>query len=71
MNPKVVQIMRDYVTIIEDCGLVAGSVARDREYMQLLLDANFRFISYRVDCAILRDGLETALGWYAEFSKDR
>lgn len=71
MNPKVVHIMRDYVTLIEDCGLVAGSVARDREYMQLLLDAKFRFISYRVDCAILRDGLETALGWYAELSKDR
>jgi hypothetical protein len=57
--------------LIEDNGLVAGSVARDREYMELLLDAGFRFVSYRVDCAILRDGLETARGWYTELSKGR
>ncbi len=68
MNPKVLQIMRDYVKLIEDCGLAAGSVARDKEYMELLLDAGFRFVSYRVDCAILRDGLEAALGWYHELS---
>jgi 4-hydroxy-2-oxoheptanedioate aldolase len=71
MNPKVLRIMRDYVKLIEDCGLAAGSVARDREYMEILLDAGFRFISYRVDSAILRDGLESALGWYQELSKDR
>lgn len=71
MNPKVVRIMRDYVKLIEDCGLAAGSVARDREYMELLLDAGFRFVSYRVDCAILKDGLESALGWYQELSKGR
>ena len=69
MHPKVLRIMRDYVKIIEDCGLAAGSVARDREYMELLLDAGFRFVSYRVDCAIIRDGLETALGWYRDLSR--
>lgn len=71
MNPKVLKIMRDYVTLIEECGLAAGSVARDREYMELLLDAGFRFVSYRVDCAILKDGLDTALGWYQDLSKGR
>jgi len=69
MNSKVVKIMRDYVKLIEDHGLAAGSVARDREYMELLIDAKFRFISYRVDCAILRDGLQSAFGWYQELSK--
>jgi len=69
MNPKVVGMMRDYVKVIEDHGLVAGSVARDREYMELLIDADFRFISYLVDCAILREGYESALGWYQELCK--
>ncbi|EFA74432.1 HpcH/HpaI aldolase/citrate lyase-Cytidylyltransferase family protein [Raphidiopsis brookii D9] len=70
-NTKVLRIMRDYVKLIEDCGLAAGSVARDPKYIELLLDAGFRFVSYRVDCAILRDGLESAVGWYQELSKKR
>lgn len=70
MHPKVLQIMRDYVNIIEESGLVAGSVARDREYMKLLIDAGFKFISYRVDCAILKDGLDVAHSWYEDISKE-
>ena len=58
MHPNVVKSLREYVSQIEDSGLVAGSVARDQEYMELLIDSKFRFISYLVDCAILREGYE-------------
>ncbi|MBX7148115.1 hypothetical protein K1X76_03445 [bacterium] len=68
-HPKVLGALRDQVSIIESHGLVAGSVARDKEYLKLLLDSGFRFVSYRCDSAVLRDGFETALGWYHEFSK--
>jgi hypothetical protein len=58
------------VQVIEDAGLVAGSVARDREYIQLLWDAGFRFISYRNDATLLRDALAEAVGWYGEIRGD-
>ena len=70
-HPKVLNIMRDYVKVIEDAGLAAGSVARDRDYMELLLDAGFRFVSYRVDSAVMREGFETALGWYQDLTRGR
>lgn len=63
-HSKVVQAVRDCVARIEAHGIAAGSVARSRDYLELLLDAGFRFISYRVDSAILRDGFETARRWY-------
>lgn len=63
-HPEVVKVVRECVQTIEARGLAAGSVARDRDYLRLLFEAGFRFISYRVDCAILRDGFETARHWY-------
>jgi 2-keto-3-deoxy-L-rhamnonate aldolase RhmA len=60
--------MRDSVARIERHGLVAGSVARDRDYLHLLWDAGFRFLSYRNDAALLRDALATAHGWYGELA---
>jgi 4-hydroxy-2-oxoheptanedioate aldolase len=65
-NPKVVKVVRDCVQMIVSKGLVAGSVARDKDYLRLLYDAGFKFIAYRVDCAILREGFETARNWYQE-----
>lgn len=65
-HPKVVKTVRECVRTIEAHNLVAGSVARDRDYLQLLYEAGFRFLSYRVDCAVLRDGFETARHWYEE-----
>lgn len=68
-HPKVIKVVRDCVGIIESKGLVAGSVARDRDYLKLLFESGFRFISYRVDCAILHEGFETAKTWYQELMK--
>ncbi len=65
-HPQVVKIVRDCAQLINDKGLVAGSVARDREYIDLLVDSGFRFISYRVDAAVLREGYETAYDWFRE-----
>lgn len=67
-DPRVLNVVRDCVGLIESEGLVAGSVARSREYIRILFDAGFRFISYRNDTAVLRDGLCTALGWYTELN---
>lgn len=65
-HPKVLKLVKECVKIIESKGLAAGSVARDRDYIKILFEAGFRFISYRVDCAILRDGLAAARRWYEE-----
>jgi 4-hydroxy-2-oxoheptanedioate aldolase len=65
-HPKVIKMVRDCVRIIESAGLAAGSVAPDRAYLKLLHEAGFRFLSYRVDAAVLREGFETARGWYEE-----
>lgn len=65
-HPKVIKAVQESVAKIEAHGLAAGSVARDKEYLKLLYDAGFRFISYLVDCAVLREGFETARRWYEE-----
>ena len=65
-DPKVIEVVKECVRTIESKGIVAGSVARDKDYLHLLFDAGFRFISYRVDCAIIREGFEEARNWYQE-----
>ncbi len=70
-HPKVIRIVRDCVKMINDKGIIAGSVARDRDYIQLLVETGFRFISYRVDAAVLREGFESAQGWFLESLRGR
>ena len=65
-DPRVLEVVRGAVRTIEERGLAAGAVARDREHLRLLLDAGFRYLSYLVDTAIIREGFETALGWHRE-----
>jgi 2-keto-3-deoxy-L-rhamnonate aldolase RhmA len=65
-DPRVLEVVRTAVQTIEERGLAAGAVARDREHLRLLLDAGFRYISYLVDTAIIRAGFETGLGWHRE-----
>lgn len=67
-NPEVIKVVRECVKIITSKGLVAGSVAMDRDYLKLLIESGFRFISYRLDCAILLEGFETAREWYKELT---
>jgi 4-hydroxy-2-oxoheptanedioate aldolase len=65
-NPKVIKIVRDCVRVINEKGLIAGSVARDKNYLNILAESGFRFISYRADSAVLRDGFEIAREWFNE-----
>lgn len=65
-DERVLEIVRGAVRTIEAHGLAPGAVARDREHLRLLLRLGFRYISYLVDTAILREGFETARGWYDE-----
>jgi 4-hydroxy-2-oxoheptanedioate aldolase len=65
-NPKVIKIVHDCVKMINEKGIIAGSVAPDRGYIQLLADSGFKFISYRTDSAVLREGFEEAQRWYQE-----
>src|SRR5207253_10710055 len=67
-HPKVVEAVQRSVAQIQQHGLAAGSVASDHEYLKLLYDSGFRFLSYLVDCAILRGGCETARGWYEDLA---
>lgn len=68
-HPRVVEAVRDAVATVEAAGPAVGSVAPDREYLELLATAGVRFLSYRVDSAILRDGLRTARQWYEELPR--
>jgi 4-hydroxy-2-oxoheptanedioate aldolase len=70
-DPRVLNMLRECAAAVNKKGLVAGSVARDRNYIRVMYEAGFRFISYRVDCAILRDGFRTALGWYREIAETK
>lgn len=65
-HPKVLKAVRECVSRIEAHGAIAGSVARDLGYLELLVDVGFRFLSYSVDAAILRGGVEKARLAYDE-----
>jgi 4-hydroxy-2-oxoheptanedioate aldolase len=65
-DERVLEIVRGAVETIDAQGLAAGAVARDREHLQLLISLGFRYISYLVDVAIIREGFETARGWHEE-----
>ena len=52
-HPKVKDLLSKCVKIINDNGLIAGSVARNEEYLELLIRLGFKFISYRNDTSVL------------------
>ncbi|MBN4056225.1 hypothetical protein JYT20_00730 [Rhodothermus sp. AH-315-K08] len=64
-HPRVTSLLRDAVQLAEENGKAAGSVARDREYLNLMLSMGFRFISYRNDSFVLREGLSEAQSWFS------
>lgn len=66
-HPKVKKLLKECVKITEGNGIVAGSVARDKEYLSMMIDLGFRFISYKNDSFVLREGLETSRRWCDEF----
>tara|TARA_B100000315_G_scaffold245822_1_gene272322 strand:- start:191 stop:976 length:786 start_codon:yes stop_codon:yes gene_type:complete len=69
-NKKVINLIKDLVKMIESHGVVAGSIAPDREYIKFLIESGFRFISYRADSAVLLDGFSTANSWFQKIIND-
>lgn len=65
-HPKVMDAIQTCVALIRSKGLVAGSVAPNRDYLRMLYDAGFLFISYRADSTILSEGIKMAGSWYRE-----
>mgnify|MGYP000928870681 CR=1 FL=1 len=59
-HPKVKKVLKDCVDKINGEGLIAGSVARSPEYMKLLIDSGFRFVSYKNDTSVVYDSFMTA-----------
>ena len=59
-HPDVIDLMKRSVEIIESAGAVAGSVARDVDYMEMLIRARFRFVAYRNDTTLLRNAVGEA-----------
>ena len=57
---KVKKLLKDCVAISEQNGKAAVSVARDKDYLSMMIDIGFRFISYKNDSFVLREGLESA-----------
>ena len=70
-NEKVVKLIKDLVKMIESKGLIAGSVAPDKEYLKLLIDLKFKFISYRADSAIIYDGFNHLKVAFDKLSKEK
>lgn len=65
-HPDVIKVVKDCVKIITDNGKIAGSVAKDRPYIDLLHKAGFTFIAYRIDNAVMREGFIEARSWFDE-----
>ncbi|MBA3432274.1 MAG: hypothetical protein H0U16_12445, partial [Actinobacteria bacterium] len=65
-DPRVLTEVRAAVERIEASGRAAGAVARDRDHLEWLLGAGFRYISYLVDTAILSQGFRDARSSFDE-----
>ena len=67
-HPKVLKILNDCVKIIKENGLIAGTVAPDKEYLNLLVKTGVQFIAYKVDSAILLEGYELVKSWFDDLN---
>lgn len=59
-HPRVVETMQQCNKIIESHSCVGGCVAADLNHLPLIISSGFRFVGYRVDCAVLHDGYVAA-----------
>jgi 4-hydroxy-2-oxoheptanedioate aldolase len=65
-DDRVIRLAHRCVETIEAHNLAAGAVARDREHLEFLLSAGFRYLSYLVDTAIIREGFVAARESYEQ-----
>lgn len=69
-HPNVLRALRDCATQVTSAGLTAGSVAPDLSYIELLVESGYRFVSYRADAPILRDGMAVAVEHFRKLTDD-
>ena len=55
-NEKVIKLLKDLGKLSKSYDVAFGSVAPNEQYLNLLIECGFTFISYRADSAILVDG---------------
>lgn len=59
-DPRVVDLMRVLATKVERGGKVAGTVLTDVDELPALRSMGFRYLTFSVDCEIIRRGYEIA-----------
>jgi 4-hydroxy-2-oxoheptanedioate aldolase len=52
-DPEVVKLIKDNVKIIKNNGKSCGSFARDKKYLEILVDCGVQYITYMVDSAMI------------------
>lgn len=55
-DPDVIGLVKSSARQIREHGLVCGSFARDREYLELLIESGVQYITYMVDSAVIAQG---------------
>jgi len=63
-DKKVIDLLKDLGKLIKSHGIAPGSVAPNKNYLNLLIESGFTFISYRADSAILVDGYKESKKWF-------
>ncbi len=54
-NPKVIKLLKKVVEKVNNVGKYTGTIVNDPEKMKQFVDYGIRYITYSVDCHILRD----------------
>jgi len=52
-DPEVINLIKDNVKIIKDNGKSCGSFARDKRYLEILVDCGVQYITYMVDSSMI------------------
>lgn len=63
-NDRIIEAQQRSAEYIQDAGKSAGSFARDIEYAGMLYENGFQFISYLVDCSILKSAYVESIEKY-------
>lgn len=53
-HPKVMEIQKKCVRAVKEKGVAAGSFARDKDYMEILMENGYDFIAYSADAFVLK-----------------
>jgi 4-hydroxy-2-oxoheptanedioate aldolase len=52
-DPEVIKLIKDNVKIIKNNGMSCGSFARDKKYLEILVDCGVQYITYMVDSSMI------------------